>query len=60
MERQIGEKFIDNGVELEVVEGYNCLDCDIKECINNNSGLCFSITRKDRKSVIFKQVKKSL
>lgn len=56
MERQIGEKFIDNGVLLEVVEGFKCGDCGVKDCTNNDGGFCFSTSRTDKKNVIFKQV----
>lgn len=65
MERQIGEKFTDNGVELEVVEteSDSCKGCYcsiLKRCVSNfsNVGYCASKWRKDGKDVIFKEAEK--
>ena len=68
MERQIGERFLDNGVELEVVEFESkyiiCDGCHyhtyLGDCNNyfRNSGICYSTKRQDNNNVIFKKVEK--
>ena len=64
MERKIGERFLDNGVELEVEKFYCSTYCYYyighNQCSNNfeASGDCEPNKRQDSKDVIFKEVEK--
>ena len=67
MERKIGEKFTDNGVELEVVKEEdkgNCVGCHYNTpeigCTKNEKyvGSCTFCFRQDGEDIIFKEVEK--
>ena len=65
MERPVGEKFVYNGVTLEVVEHQDCLGCYFhKNYIRCNNttireaiGACEDFKRNDLKNIIFKEAK---
>lgn len=62
-EYKIGETFNYNGIKLIVTTNSNgdCNDCYFNEnrkCMTDNSmGECYKTLRKDRKNVIFKEIK---
>lgn len=66
MERKIGERFLDNGVELEVVGQDGCFECyyyvghPIYDCVRRTriGGICNMHFRTDKKPIIFKEVEK--
>ena len=64
MERKIGEIFEYNGEWYQCVEGYNCKDCDLRNIICRRDTSIFPFKacsgnfRTDKKSVIFKKLKK--
>ena len=59
IEHKIGDTFcLEDGTRLKVVEAANCIECYFynNKCTSPEEK-CSSLTRKDEKSVIFKQVK---
>ena len=60
MERKIGEVFECDGKTVKIVEGGVCTDCDLydngKFCNKEQIGFCSEVYRKDKKSVIFKEI----
>lgn len=65
MERKIGEIFDYNGVRLIVKEGRTCNGCYFSNChrIFRNraiTGECTYVSRKDEKSIIFKEVREEI
>ena len=61
MERKIGEVFKCDGKTVKIVEGVVCTDCDLydngKFCNKEQIGFCSEVYRKDKKTVICKEVK---
>lgn len=59
MEHKIGDTFcLEDGTKLKVVESSSCIGCYFyNDKCTNHEEKCSSITRKDEKSVIFKQIK---
>lgn len=58
MERKIGEIFTYQGKLYQVVESTKCDDCAFIKSANCILGNCSFITRTDKTSVIFKEIKK--
>ena len=61
MERKLGEVFEYNNAKLQVIEnkdGFSCNDCYfLNEGIDCYEQSCLKMDRRDRKSVIFKEIK---
>ena len=61
MDRKIGEVFECDGKTVKTVEGVDCTNCDLygyrEICNKEQTGFCSEVYRKDKKSVIFKEVK---
>lgn len=61
MERKIGEIFTCEGKTYQVVKGITCDDCCILQdhcfSIRESLGLCTDVSRTDKTSIIFKEIK---
>ena len=65
MDRELGAKFEFNGTTLKVVKGklcYGCYFCNSGRCDKPTSviGSCIESTRKDKESVIYKEIKNNM
>ena len=65
MDRELGAKFEFNGTTLKVVKGKFCYDCyfyNSGRCDKPTSviGSCIESTRKDKESVIYKEIKNNM
>lgn len=65
MDRELGAKFEFNGTTLKVVKGKFCYGCyfyngGICDKPNNVIGSCTESTRKDKESVIYKEIKNNM